>query len=161
HEGGRRLLGTPHRGTRRAKLGAGRSLMAWRPLGRLLPGPPPFPWSRSHVALPAVEQLDDARARVYFSSRDDQGRSRIGSVDVEMRDPARAPQFRKEPLVELGPLGSFDDSGTTMSCVVVDGERRFLYYSGWTLGRTVPFTFFAGCAVSEDRGATFTKVSPA
>src|SRR5262249_37028844 len=39
-------------------------------------------------------------------------------------------------------------------------ERQLLYYTGWTLGQTVPFRFFVGCAASVDRGETFVKVSP-
>ena len=37
---------------------------------------------------------------------------------------------------------------------------QYLYYSGWSLAKDVPFLFFIGCAVSTDAGATFEKVSP-
>ncbi len=61
----------------------------------------------------------------------------------------------------LGPTGTFDDSGVTSGCLVNHGGKKYLYYSGWTLGVTVPFYFYIGLAVSEDGGRTFQKVSPA
>ena len=79
-------------------------------------------------------------------------------AELDLDDPASI-QYRESPVVDLGPLGSFDDSGATMSCVVRHEGRELVYYTGWTLGRTVPFTFFVGCAVSEDDGKTFTKIS--
>ena len=98
--------------------------------------------------------------RLYFSSRDEKGRSQIGRVDLALDVPARTLAIEVEPIVAFGPLGSFDDSGVTTSCLVEHEGRQFLYYSGWTLGRTVPFYFYVGCAVSLDGGKTFQKVSP-
>jgi len=70
---------------------------------------------------------------------------------------------RLEPAAVLvpGELGTFDDSGVTMSCVVAHAGRRYLYYTGWTRGVTVPFYLFAGLAVSEDDGATYSRLSAA
>ena len=98
--------------------------------------------------------------RLYFSSRDEKGRSQIGRIDLALDVPARTLAIEQEPIVACGPLGSFDDSGVTTSCLVEHDGRQFLYYSGWTLGRTVPFYFYIGCAVSLDGGKTFQKVSP-
>jgi hypothetical protein len=64
-------------------------------------------------------------------------------------------------VLDLGPLGAFDDSGVTCSWIAADGARLLLYYTGWTRGVTVPFYFYVGLAVSEDGGASFTRVSPA
>jgi hypothetical protein len=63
-------------------------------------------------------------------------------------------------VLSPGPLGAFDESGVTVSCVVEHGGALYLYYTGWTLGVTVPFYFYAGLAISYDGGATFTRVSP-
>src|SRR5207244_10206836 len=67
-------------------------------------------------------------------------------------------EFEPDPVVLLGSVGAFDDNGVTSSCVVEHEGRHLLYYSGWTLGVTVPFSFFAGCAASLDGGVTFEKV---
>jgi predicted GH43/DUF377 family glycosyl hydrolase len=43
--------------------------------------------------------------------------------------------------------------------MVEAGDRRYHYYSGWSLGVSVPFYFYVGCAVSEDGGESFRKIS--
>lgn len=133
-------------------------MIRWRPRGILVPAPPPPSWAASHAALPAALPLPDGRIRLYFSSRDARGRSKVTSAELDLDDPGGI-EHRETPLIDVGPLGSFDDSGATMSCVVRQDGREYLYYTGWTLGQTVPFTLYVGCAVSEDDGHTFSKVS--
>ena len=118
-------------------------------------------WMRTHAALPVTDGIGANEYAVYFSSRDDSGRSQIGRLDLNLEGPARVTGIRSEPVVYLGPTGTFDDSGVTSSCLVNHGGKKYLYYSGWTLGVTVPFYFYIGLAVSEDGGTTFHKVSPA
>ena len=40
----------------------------------------------------------------------------------------------------------------TTSCLVTSGRDRFLYYTGWSRGVTVPFYLAAGVAISETSG---------
>jgi hypothetical protein len=74
---------------------------------------------------------------------------------------ARTATFDESPAITVGPLGSFDDHGVTSACVVANEGRIYQYYTGWSLGVTVPFYLAIGCAVSEDGGRTFGKVSAA
>jgi hypothetical protein len=117
-------------------------------------------WARSHAALPVADHVDD-RYRIYFSSRDKRERAQIGFFEVDIDDPKEILRLAKEPVIGLGPLGAFDDSGVTTSCIVTQDGRKFLYYSGWTVGVTVPFYFFVGLAISEDGGGTYQRASPA
>ena len=39
-----------------------------------------------------------------------------------------------DAVLDVGPLGAFDDSGVTTSCLVTAGSDRFLYYTGWNRG---------------------------
>lgn len=122
----------------------------------VIPAPPPLAWARSHAALPATHVDPEGALRVYFSSRDERGRSHIARAIV---DPGGGdPRFDPDPVLSPGPLGAFDDSGVTMSCLLDDGERLLLYYSGWSLGRTVPFYLAIGCAVSTDGGRSFERL---
>jgi hypothetical protein len=95
---------------------------------------------------------------LFFSSRDTEGRARIGRAEISL-DGSSEPLVRAEPVLDVGELGCFDDAGVTSSCVVDHDDRRYLYYSGWSLGVTVPFYFFVGCAVSD--GGPFVRVSRA
>ena len=134
--------------------------MQWSRRGLLLSAPIGFDWAVSHAALPVPVPLGGNRIRIFFSARDDRGRAQIGHAEVELGSSDGAPEIAPEPAIGLGPLGAFDDSGVTASCVVEHGGRWYQYYSGWQLGVTVPFSLFVGCAVSDD-GVTFEKVSSA
>jgi hypothetical protein len=126
---------------------------AWRKRGLLWDPPGPLPWAASHAALPALDRIDGDRFWLYFSPRDGEGRAHIARVEVELAEgEVRVGGFDPEPVLSPGALGGFDDRGTTMASIVADGDRRLLFYSGWSLGITVPFYFFTGLAVSEDGG---------
>jgi hypothetical protein len=106
-----------------------------------------------------VEHLDPDRVRVYFTGRDERSRGHIGTVDVDLSQKATL-TYNDEAVLRPGPRGAFDDNGVTSSCLVRHHATRYLYYSGWSLGETVPFYFYAGCAVSEADGP-FERVSAA
>lgn len=113
-----------------------------------------FSWLHSHAALPVI----DGR-RVYFSGRDKQGRAQVGFFET-------SPNFDKvnrvseQPVLPFGPLGAFDDAGVTTSWLVNHDGKKYQYYSGWSLGVSVPFYFLVGLAISEDGGETYQRVSP-
>jgi hypothetical protein len=135
--------------------------MEWVKQGLLFVPSGEIPWMRTHAALPVTDRVGLNEYAVYFSARDDAGRARIGCLDLNLEGGAQVSRIRSEPVVDLGPAGTFDDSGVTSACLVNHGRKKYLYYSGWTLGVTVPFYFYIGLAVSEDGGRTFQKVSPA
>lgn len=118
--------------------------------------PPVGPaWSASHAAVPFVDPGDGRR--LYFTTRDAQGRSHVARAELDLAAVSAATE--PLPVLEPGPRGTFDDSGAMGSCLVRAGNRQYLYYTGWNVGTTVPFRNFAGCAVSDDGGATFRKLS--
>ncbi len=133
--------------------------MRWRKLGRIVPAPPPLPWAASHGMVPVADPQADGRTRVYFSPRDAGGRSHVALATFE--DMSSPPRYEPDPVLGPGPLGAFDDSGVNASSLLYDEGRLLLYYIGWNRGVTVPFTTSIGCAVSEDAGRSFRRVSPA
>jgi len=137
----------------------------WRRRGRIFPaeGVPTPAWMSGYAALPVpVPCGDGRRVRVYFSGRDAENRASVGAVTVDLRTLlVEAGSLTERPLLAAGSLGAFDDSGVTISCVIAHQGRLHLYYTGWMLGRTVPFYFAVGLAVSEDGGRSFERWSPA
>jgi hypothetical protein len=130
----------------------------WIKRGVLLAPPLPLAWSASHVALPTVDVADQ---RLYFATRDDRGRSWIARAGLELGgQPPVLGALDPDAVLSPGPLGAFDDAGVTPSCVVDRGRERYLYYSGWSLGVSVPFYLAIGLAVSRD-GGPFERVSDA
>lgn len=132
--------------------------MHWRKLGLALPAPVDAPWARSHAALAVVDEVDDSRARILFTARDEQGRSTIGRATVDLEPGEKTSVVvEPEPVLTPGALGAFDDSGVSSSCLVEHDGAHYLYYTGWSLGVTVPFYLFAGCAISRDGGTSFER----
>jgi hypothetical protein len=99
----------------------------------------------------------DDRLELLFSPRDEQGRSRIARAWLE--DLGAGPEIEPKPVLDIGPLGAFADSGVHPSCLVSSGDRWLLFYIGWTRGVSVRFQTAIGCAISDDGGRTFERVS--
>jgi hypothetical protein len=141
---------------------------AWSKCGLLISAPTEQAWAHSHAALPAVETGSDGRLSIYYSPRDDRGRAHIARArlavvpsDIAPDGWLRASDHESAPVLSPGPLGAFDDSGVTMSCVAESDAGTIIYYTGWTLGVTVPFYFYAGAAIRLRGEHAFRRVSPA
>lgn len=134
--------------------------MQWLKLGRLFEPKAQAPWMESHAALPWPVHVTADRFRVYCAGRDAHGRSQVGLVELDLFERSPPVLVRQEPVLALGPLGAFDDSGVMNACFVQCDGRVLLYYVGMTTGATVPFRSFTGLARSSD-GLRFERVSAA
>ena len=132
--------------------------MSWRRLGLLPLDTAAASWAATHAALPIVEPVDGAVWNLYLSLRDEQGRARVGRTRLTFAPTPRLAALDPDPVLDLGVLGAFDDSGVVTSCLVNDNQHRLLYYTGWARGVTVPFYLTAGVAISRD-GRHFTRIS--
>jgi hypothetical protein len=112
---------------------------------------------RTHAQVPVADLQDEKRLRLYFASRDDENRARIAWIDVDPREPERILASCAAPLLSLGARGTFDDNGMMPSCVVGDGNRKYMYYMGWSPQRTVSYHVAIGLAVSDDGGMTYRR----
>lgn len=123
--------------------------MKWNKRGILFVPDGRHPAMQSHAALPTT--LGD---RVYFASRDGEGRSHIWWVEH-----GSTPD---EPVLSPGAIGCFDQHGVFPACLVEADDRVFLYYIGWTRGAEPPLFYASvGLAISDDGGATFERHSAA
>jgi hypothetical protein len=132
----------------------------WRKLGCVYAPAGDQWWARTHAFIPTADVLDDRTVRVYFTGLDAERFGRVGYVELDARDPRRVLRVAAEPVLDVGPLGAFDDCGVNASCVVtVDGRKR-LYYIGWQRAERVPHLLFTGLAESPDGVQPFERVSP-
>ncbi len=117
----------------------------------------------SHASNPTPESREGDVVRVYFGCRDAGNRAHVAWVDLDMSVTPIPKVIRvaEEPVVVPGPAGGFDDSGTSMGCLVQDGDRTLLYYLGWNLGVTVPWRNSIGLAIRQHPDGPFVKHSPA
>src|SRR5262245_16992172 len=113
----------------------------------------------SHASLPVPDRIQDDVLRIYFGTRDAEGRSQPGAIDVDPDNPQRILRVHDRAVLQLGEPGTFDDRGIMPSCLVTDRGTRYLYYIGWNPQVTVPYRLAIGLAVSADGGASFDKAS--
>ena len=115
----------------------------------------------AYAWVPLLDQVQGDYYKVYFASRNKDNLSQVGYILIDINNPAKIIEISKYPVLELGPLGAFDDSAVLPSCIVNRKGKKYLYYVGWTQGKRVPFYSALGLAVSEDNGRTFQKYSKA
>ncbi len=123
--------------------------MNWKKLGLIFCPSSEFEWMQGHAAVPIAENIGGNLFRIYFSSRDVLNRSYIGFVVVDIKKPSEILYLSEKPILSLGDLGEFDDSGTMATWLVKQESKKFLYYIGWNLGVTVPFRNSIGLAISH------------
>lgn len=135
----------------------------WHKCGLLIEPPTGQSWAGTHAALPAAVPGEQGNIDLYYSPRDGQGRAHIGLAELRTAPSAtlEVVGFQPEALLSPGPSGAFDEAGVTVSCVVERAEATFLYYTGWTLGVSVPFYFYAGLAIRPRGARRFERVSAA
>jgi hypothetical protein len=134
--------------------------MRWRKLGRIFAADHHADWMVTHAANPAAMRLDTHRYRFFFSTRDASNRASIGWIDIDLRRPQSLLAIASEPSLRPGAIGTFDDSGVSLACILQHGDTTYLYYTGWNLGVTVPWRNSIGLAVSRDL-THFERISPA
>lgn len=116
---------------------------------------------QTHAFVPFAEHLKDSYFKVYFSGRDNKNRSHVGYAIIDLDDRGKAVEYSREPVLTVGELGCFDDSGVTPSWVINHGDKKLLYFIGWNKRSTVRMGLVTGLAESTDGGASFQRVSRA
>jgi hypothetical protein len=105
---------------------------------------------KTHAARPIPYQIDDEVLRIYFSSRDNTDTMFPTYIDVDIKNPSRILHINEKPLLHLGRIGTFDDSGVTLGCILVHKDKIFVYYTGWKRRRVVNFELSIGlCQITR------------
>ena len=104
--------------------------------------------------------LKDEEIRVYCAFRDQDGRARIGYVDVSQKDPSVILKVSNKPCLDLGAKGMFDDNGVILGDVLRVEDKIYMYYVGFQHVQNAKFMACSGLAISSDNGETFERVKP-
>ncbi|KFA30629.1 hypothetical protein KWS_0115915, partial [Xanthomonas vasicola pv. musacearum NCPPB 4384] len=111
-----------------------------------------------HAALtPTPHRLSAQVLRVYAGFRDAQGVSRIGYVDVRADAPTQIVGVSKQPVLDIGRDGCFDDNGMILGDVVAGPDGLYMFYVGFQRVAKAKFLAFTGLAVSCDGGESFQR----
>jgi hypothetical protein len=130
----------------------------WVKQGRIFTVDGRSEWMAHHACVPVADRVSDDVLRIYFGPRDTRGRTRTTFIEVEADNPSRVLRVHDRPVLDLGRLGAFDDSGVMPSCVVNHEGKKYLFYIGWSPAVTVPYRNAVGLAVSTDGGLTFERL---
>lgn len=86
----------------------------------------------SHTTRPVPFLLDYNRLRIFFSSRDANDIPYPTFIDVDPSNSMAILAVNESPLLQLGRLGTFDDSGITPVSILRRGrDSSLMYYVGW------------------------------
>ena len=133
--------------------------LIWDKIGHVYAPDGKKEWMSSHASNTVPIHRGRGIFRVYFSSRDLEGRSSISFVDIDVG----SGEFdvvaeASTPVLSPGLPGFFDESGVSLSCIKEINGRVLMYYLGWTLGKTVPWYNSIGVAELSPSGDVATKL---
>ena len=120
-----------------------------------------LPWFKKNAMVPTPYRLNDDTIRLYVTMCDAKNVGRLGYVDVLAENPSKILGVSKEPILDVGEAGTFDDNGVVTSSIYQENGKLYLYYSGYELCVKIPYRIFCGVAVSEDGGQTFKRMRKA
>lgn len=132
--------------------------MKWIKRGLIFRPDSNFEWMSHHACVPIADKVSDEVLRIYFGPRDRYNRTVTTFIEVEADNPSNVLYVHDKPVLSLGKLGCFDDSGVTPSCIVNHHNKKYLYYIGWNVGVTVSYRNSIGLAISEDGGLSFRRL---
>lgn len=113
----------------------------------------------SHASIPVVEKADEKILRIYFGTRNRENRSLTSYIEVESNNPRNILYIHNQPILTLGNLGTFDDSGIMPSWIVNHNGHKYLYYIGWNPQVTVSYRLAIGLAIAQEKSQVFKKYS--
>jgi predicted GH43/DUF377 family glycosyl hydrolase len=131
----------------------------WKKEGLIIVPSDEYHWMSSHTGPSFIEKLDDTTLRVYITGRDKENVSRIGFIDLNSKDLKTIKYISKEPLLDVGNIGCFDERGVSYPWIVEkENGEKLMYYVGWVAGGISRFQNFTGLARSLDNGKTYSRV---
>jgi len=130
----------------------------WTKLGLVFAPDGSQHWAKHTALQPTPVLIRDDVIRVFVGMRDATGVSRVGWVDVRADDPQKVIGVGKEPCLDIGEPGMFDENGVVPCAVVKRGEQLWMYYAGYMLPKTVRFIAFSGLSISDDGGTSFKRI---
>ncbi|ALS95166.1 hypothetical protein [Xanthomonas oryzae] len=114
-------------------------------------------WMHHAALTPTPHRLSAQVLRVYAGFRDAQGVSRIGYVDVRADAPTQIVGVSRQPVLDIGRDGCFDDNGMILGDVVAGPDGLYMFYVGFQRVAKAKFLAFTGLAVSSDLGESFQR----
>ena len=115
-------------------------------------------WYTKNTMLPVPYLINDDILRIFITMCDDNNTGRIGYIDVNPNNPSETLGYSKEPVLDIGEIGTFDDSGVVVSCFIEYQNKLLMYYSGYQLCVKTPYFIFGNIAVANNANEKFVRI---
>ena len=132
--------------------------MKWNKRGLIYCPDGSVDWINNSVLTPQPFLLEEETIRVYCSFRDKSGVGRIGYIDVEAKNPSKIIKISKEPVLDIGQDGCFDDNGVILGDVLKVKNKIYMFYVAFQHVQKAKFYAFSGLAISDNNGEIFQRV---
>jgi predicted GH43/DUF377 family glycosyl hydrolase len=120
-------------------------------------------WMKEFSQVPTPIRIDNIY-RVYFATRyypknDLNPISSIAYIDVDRNNLKNIVSISKNPVLNSGKSGSFDEFGQMPADIIkIDDNLHLMYYTGWSRSESVPYVTNIGLAKSIDNCKSFEKM---
>ena len=132
----------------------------WEKKGLIIKPNKNYWWMQSHVMNPTPVLYKKKYIKLYFAGRDNLNRSQTGYYILDPTNDFKILKTSKNPIINLGKLGTFDDNGITPISFVNYKNSRYFFYVGFKPGGTTRTDLFGGLAISNGLDSdSFKKVS--
>ncbi len=136
--------------------------MNWQKLGLVWQPKADKWWNYKYGQLPVPLFIESENiVRVFFGSADKNIFCRICFIDLDANNITTIVNESNEPVLDIGALGTFDDSGVVPSSVIRKDDKIYVYTVGYQRCERVPYMLFAGLIESDDNGLSFRRTSVA
>lgn len=122
----------------------------WVRMGRI--------FDEHRAQVPVVDVYEDVY-RIYYSTRNNDGKSIPMFIEVDKSTPSNVVTPPTKLDINLGNPGLFDWAGIMPTEIVTHNNIKYLYYIGWSLRKDVSYHNSVGLAISTDAGNTWKKFS--
>jgi hypothetical protein len=132
----------------------------WKKKGLIYLPSGKYDFDVSHCHKPTPLIIDDKLLRVYFGVRDSSPITRTTFIDLDISNlnSIKVDYIHNKPIIDIGKIGAFDDSGANVSSILRVGNEIYMYYIGWNPSTTVHTRNSIGLAKSNDNGVTFNRM---
>ena len=104
-------------------------IFEWQKLGKIIGPQKNISWMNSHTgAAYSCQRKGSSLFDIYLTARQKNNVSRIGLITIDIKNPTKVLNVSKNPIINLGGRGSFDETGTSYPCIVKKNKQTYLFY---------------------------------
>ncbi len=125
--------------------------MKWIKKGRIFEPQGQTNWMKKYGILPTPYFIEEKNIiRIFFGTSDEDNVCKITYLDVNADNPSEVIYLRKEPVLQEGEKGLFDEHGLNPSQLVFFNNQPYLFYIGYQRMVGVPYLLFASYGILNE-----------